>query len=338
MIKFLKEHWILVFALFLLVMMSLPMLYYGNLALDQRIQRGTANFRFAQHPEIGICLNSLMESKWIKEKTIWLKEAKQRNLAIQIKIAHDSLQRQIEQINSLINQKVKVLIIVPVSRSGLENVLQEAARQGVKIIFYEEICDGPADLFIGLDYRTVGKMQAEMVTQKGGAGNYVVFRGPKDSYQAEMLYQGQMGVMKKAPQYKVQAVEVLNNWSAEDAVLKLRTIITHQRLTAVIAPNDLIAGEIAKFLKEQKFPIPYLTGSGGDNSAYQRLKTEEQFLTVYYDYRSMAQTVLAYAAMLSRGRPVSAQPLPAAPGRKLPCRLFPAYLVTNSNLDSYQNR
>ena len=337
--KFLKEHWILVFALFLLMLMSFPLLYYGNLALDQRFQTGTADFRIAEHPAIGICLNSLVEPKWIKEKAIWMKEAKLQNLTLQIKIAHYSLQRQIEQINSLINQKVKVLLVVPVSRSGLEDVLRTATAAGIKVILDEEICDAPADLFVGLDYRTIGKMQAELATREAGAGNYVVFRGPKDSYQAEQLYEAQMAVLSKNPQYKVLAVEVLNNWSAEDAVLKLRTVITHQRLTGVIAPNDVIAEEIAKFLKEQKFPIPYLTGSGGDIAAYRRIEAGDQFMTVSYDYQAMAATVLAYAKILSGGKQVTAtSPLVTLPGAKFPCRLFPVYPVTRNNVAAFQNR
>jgi ABC-type xylose transport system substrate-binding protein len=336
LIKFFREHWILVLVLFLLIIMSIPLLYFGNLLkiLDQR-NGETFPVSYAVSPKIGICFNNFMEARWLKEQEAMLEEAKSPVITVKIYVAHQSLALQTQQILNLINQNIKVLIINPVSNIGLDDILDEARRRGIKIIQYDEPTAGPADLFIGADYTELGRVQASSLLDNIIFHNYLIFSGPKGSYKAEKIYNEAINVLKNyiIPQSNMITID-LPTWSADTAVNKARVVLTRQKLNGILAPNDLIAGEIINFMKEQKLPLPKITGAGAEITACQRILKDEQLITVYFNYQLMAKTAIACA------REFLAHKTPEAPntiiynGKIIPAYLFSVYPVTKSNLKS----
>jgi ABC-type xylose transport system substrate-binding protein len=337
LLKFFKNNWVLVLALFLLLIMSLPLLYFGNLMkILNRQNEDVYSATDSKKPTVGVCLNNLVEARWMKEQAMILEEAKNQGLSIRLKVAHHSLARQVEQITNLIAHHVKVLIINPVSREGLDVVLEEAHRQGIKIIQYDELTTGPVDLFLGVDYREMGRIQATSLLEKAGAGNYLIFRGPKDSYRGEMLYSGQHEIFKLKNNNKLNilAVNTLISWSADEAVNKIRATIFRQKLHGILAPNDLIAEEIIKFFKEQKVALPYITGAGAELNACQRILQDEQLITVYFNYQLMAKTAVISAKefLMNKNSPVPSTVISGS--RKVPANIFPVYQITKSNLKS----
>lgn len=334
MLKFFKNNWVLVLALFLLFIMSLPLLYFGNLlkALNHQTEDIYWN-NVSNYPTVGVCLNNLTEDRWMKEKGMMVDEAKKQGMNIRLKIAQNSLKLQVEQITNLIAHHVKVLIINPVSRDGLDEALKEAHKQGIKIIEYDELTAGPVDLFLGVDYREIGKIQAASLLEKTGSGNYLIFRGPKNSYRAEMLYSGQHNIFKiKSALMNVIAVDTLPIWSADEAVNKTRAITARQKLNAILAPDDLIAEELIKFFKEQKLVLPFITGAGAEITACQRILQGEQLITIYFNYRMMAKIALTSAREYIQGQDPKVPHTVIADGRRIPAYLFPVYPIMKSNL------
>lgn len=307
MVKFVRNHWILMLSLFLLLLMSGPLLYFESL-LRSSVQREVlAEYFPLQHsPEIGICLNDLMESRWMVERSVWKKEASRAGVALQIRVAHHSLPRQIRQIRSLLRQRIRVLIVVPVARHGLAGVLREASGQGVKIVLYDELTQGPADYYFGLDYHQAGQAQAWAVYRKAGPGRYLVLRGPPGSFKTERLVQGQREELQRLAKYQVEVVAVaLDDAWANQTALKTRAIMVHPQLSAVLAPNDLIAAAIDQIWEKQKTAPVFLAGLGMEYGFEQRIRDNGHLLTVQPDYSMLARNTFAAALRMLKGQKIT---------------------------------
>jgi ABC-type xylose transport system substrate-binding protein len=337
LLKFLKNNWVSALALLLLLIISIPLLYFGNLLkILNRQNEYFVSTNSSSKYLVGVSLNNLAEARWMKERAWMLEEAKNRGITINFKIANHSLTRQTRQIANLIAHGARVLIINPVSRSGLEEVLESARRQGIKIIQYDELTSGPADLFLGVDYRETGKIQAKCLMEKSGPGNYIILRGPQSSYRAEMLYNGQRDILriKNNRNVNILAVDILPIWSAEEAVNKIRATIVHQKLHAVLAPDDLTAEELVKFFKEQKITLPFITGAGAEIGACQRIIKGEQVVTVYCNYQQLAKmAVFSAKQLLYRKKPPTSTTV-FSEGKRIPAYIVPVYSVTKDDLKS----
>jgi ABC-type xylose transport system substrate-binding protein len=303
--RFLKEHWLLVLAIFLLFFMSVPLCYFS--VFSARLDPRSAEFGLFAEPEgaprIGICLNDLAELRWTVERAVWSGAARERRIPIQIRIAHHSLERQIRQIRYYMAQRVRVLILVPVSRDGLRAVLQEASGRGMKILLYDELTLGPADFYYGIDYHALGREQAAAAVAAAGPGNYLLFRGPADSEKADWLAGGQLEALRQAERQPVrlQSTVELPRWSAEQAAIKARSLLIHQKIRAILTPSDLIAEEIGRTLAGQQPPYSFLAGLGAEPALRERIKAGGPALTLQVDYAQLARAAFDGARQLLNG-------------------------------------
>jgi D-xylose transport system substrate-binding protein len=337
LLKFLRNNWVSALALLLLLIISIPLLYFGNLLkILNRQNEYIGSTNSSRKYSVGVCLNNLAEARWMKERAWMLEEAQSQGITINFKVANHSLSRQARQIANLIAHGARVLIINPVSSSGLENILEDAQERGIKIIQYDEVTSGPADLFLGVDYREIGKIQAKCLIEEIGPGNYIILRGPQSSYRAEMLYNGQRDIVriKNNSNVNILAVDILSIWSAEEAVNKIRATIAHQKLHAVLAPDDLTAEELVKFFKDQKTTLPFITGAGAEIGACQRIMKDEQLVTVYCNYQQLAKKAVFSAKQLLYRKKPPASTTVFVEGKKIPACIFPVYSVTKNNLKS----
>ncbi|MGD9154593.1 MAG: substrate-binding domain-containing protein [Bacillota bacterium] len=322
--KFFKEHWILVLSLFLLFLMSVPLLYFGNIlrSLD-RHSGGVDRMRLNLPCQVGICLNNLLERRWDIERHQWLAAARKRGVAVQIRVAHNSLARQIRQIRGLIRQKARVLLLAPVAQKGLEAVLQEAKRAGLKIILYDEWTAGPADFYCGPDYRKIGRIQAKALFRRAGAGKYVQFQGPADSFKTTRIVQGQL---EGLPMTHRPAVEVLTvtlpDGSAETAALRTRSLLAHQKFVAVLAPNELVSAEVRRLWAGQEQTAVWLAEMGPEPLGRQRQETSVRRLIVVIDYARLAQAAWDIAGRWLAGAKVESPNMLEVGTRKLPAWLL----------------
>lgn len=336
MVRLIKANWVLAAALFLLIILSMPLIYFGNLLKVMNSQNETSLASGKVQPiDVGVCFDSFMEARWMKEWDVMQEIAREQRISIALKVAHYSLSRQINQIHDLLAHHIKVLILNPVSSKGLEDILDEARSAGVKIIFYDEMTAGPGDLFLGVDYREMGRIQAKKLIEQAGSGNYLVFKGPGNSYHSERIYSGQQEILKMKSNVKVNilSVEALNRWSADEAVTKIRATIVHQKLQAILIPEDLIAESVANFYKEQKSALPFITGAGAELTACQRILHKEQLMTVAWNIPELAKTAVISAKRFIQKKKIL-WPTMEIGNLKIPANIVPVYSVDSTNLQT----
>lgn len=335
MLIFLKKHWILLLSVFLLVLMVLPILYFGTLfrMLDNRSEN-QINLRSNPDPILGICFNNLIEGHSMIEKEVFLSEAKIKKVSVQIRVAHYSLTRQIKQIRGLIRENVKVLIIAPVSKNGLADVLQEAAQKKIKIVLFDELTNGPVDLYCGVDYLKIGKIQATYLAKRTDRGRYLILRGSNNSYKADQIAQGQVETLKIMLKNNIRILtQSLPGWSPEEAALKARTQAMLENVNAILTPNDIIAEEIIKLFEKEGQKLPYIGGVGGERKILRRIISDGRLVTVASDYETLAKIGFDTALKLAAGKRVMFSKSVVYNSKKIPAIIGTPQLINQVNAD-----
>jgi galactofuranose transport system substrate-binding protein len=150
------------------------------------------------------------ESEWRSANTLSIQEAAVE-LGVELKFsdAQQKQENQIAAIRSFIAQKVDVIGVSPVVKTGWETVFREVKAAGIPLILVDRQADVPADLYtayIGSDFTEEGRRAcAEMVSLLGEGGKIVELEGTTGSAPANDRKTGFHECLKASPGMQVIA-------------------------------------------------------------------------------------------------------------------------------------
>lgn len=144
---------------------------------------------------------------------------------------------QIAQINSFILSGVDAICVNAASSTALNDVIQQAMNQGIKIIAFDSIIDLAGAYTMDYDWVDMGERKTQFVMdQIGGKGNVVIVRGVSGAAPDEGIYKGIRNVLDTYPDVKI-AAEVIGEADAtvtQEALLNILSslptidaVITH---------------------------------------------------------------------------------------------------------------
>ncbi|HRY23212.1 MAG: ABC transporter substrate-binding protein [Geminicoccaceae bacterium] len=97
---------------------------------------------------------------------------------LQIQVAGPNAQRQIQQINAMVQQGADAIIVYPISPTALNQVVKNACDKGVLVFAYDSVITEPCAYNTTIDQDEAGRKPAEwLVDQLGGEGKIVVITG-----------------------------------------------------------------------------------------------------------------------------------------------------------------
>src|SRR6201990_762882 len=98
---------------------------------------------------------------------------------LQVQVAGPNAQRQIQQINAMVQAGAKAIIVYPISPTALNQVVKNACDKGVKIFAYDAEITEPCAYNVHIDQEEAGRKTAEWLVDKLGSkgGNIVVITG-----------------------------------------------------------------------------------------------------------------------------------------------------------------
>ena len=97
---------------------------------------------------------------------------------LEVQVAGPNAQRQIQQINAMVQAGAKAIIVYPISPTALNQVVKNACAKGVKIIAYDAEITEPCAYNVTIDQADAGRETAEWLVDKlGGKGNVVMVTG-----------------------------------------------------------------------------------------------------------------------------------------------------------------
>ncbi|MDX3093403.1 sugar ABC transporter substrate-binding protein [Streptomyces sp. ME01-24h] len=308
---------------------------------------------------VGIALPTRAQTRWINDGDNMVKLFKDQGYKTDLQYAADSVDKQVAQVEEMIDRGDKVLIIGAVDGFELGDALQKAARAGVKVIAYDRLLLGSSnvDYYASFNNYQVGQLQAkyiidELKLKKGGhAGPYnlEVFAGDANDNNVQGFFKGAMDTLYeyikdgqlvvKSDQTRLSQVTIFH-W---DGAIATETMTTRLKdyykggstVDAVLAPNDGIARGVITALRSKGYgtgskPMPVVTGQDAEVESVQEIIKGDQSMTVYKDTRKLAAVAVKMAQdLLNNKRPEVNDTETNDNGNKI----VPAYLLAPVAVD-----
>ncbi len=149
-------------------------------------------------------------------------------VALEVQVAGPDAQRQIQQINSMVQAGAEAIVVYPISPTALNQVVRAACRKGVMIIAYDAQITEPCAYNVSIDQEEAGRATAEWLVDKlHGKGNIVVITGVPGTSVDTLRTKAAKEVFAKHPGLKIVA-ETPGMWSQAVARTELSKILaTH---------------------------------------------------------------------------------------------------------------
>jgi ribose transport system substrate-binding protein len=152
---------------------------------------------------------------------------------LRIQVAGPNAQRQIQQINSMVQAGADAILVYPISPTALNAVVKEACSRHVIVAAYDSVISEPCAYNFHIDQRLWGQNQANwLVKELNGKGNIVIISGVPGTSVDLLRKQGEQDVLKNYPNIHVVA-QANGMWSQAVARTELSKIIATHPWTGI---------------------------------------------------------------------------------------------------------
>ncbi len=265
---------------------------------------------------VGVSWNNYAEERWAKWDEPAIKAALTAGGATYISNdAKSSAETQANNVDNLISQGAKVIIILAQDGTAIKPSVAKAIAAGVPVIAYDRLIEDPKALYITFDNKLVGKLQAQAILAAKSSGNFAIIKGNKadanaDFLRAGMVEAGVPDVGKTDPNGKIVIVgeTYTDNWDPANAQKEMEQILTanNNKIDAVISENNGMAGGVVAALKAVGLAgtVP-VSGQDGDAAALNRIALGTQTVDVWKDARMLGDAAGKAAIQLCASTDIS---------------------------------
>ncbi|MGY4645695.1 multiple monosaccharide ABC transporter substrate-binding protein [Cellulomonas sp. URHB0016] len=271
---------------------------------------------------IGIAMPTKSLERWNRDGAHLVELLEADGYETSLQYADNKVEQQITQLQNMVNDGAKVLVVASIDGTALGPVLQTAADAGIKVIAYDRLInDTPnVDYYATFDNYKVGTLQGEFLRDalglKDGKGpfNFEPFAGSPDDNNAKFFFSGAWDVLNEyvksgqlvVPSGKApatdddwQSIGILG-WGSDDAQAEMENRLNSfysggTKVQAVLSPNDSLALGISQALEGAgyvpKTDWPLLTGQDADKANVQNMLAGKQSMTVWKDTRALGDAV-----------------------------------------------
>jgi D-xylose transport system substrate-binding protein len=118
-----------------------------GLTLSMGNRKATAGPTSNLQPLIGFSMDTLKESRWQKDKQLFVAAAEKLGARVQVQSANSDDTRQMQDIEALLSNNVDVLVIVPHNARAMATAVNKAHEAGVAVIAKDRrVTDSELDL------------------------------------------------------------------------------------------------------------------------------------------------------------------------------------------------
>lgn len=291
-------------------------LFLGACAPDESVGKAVPEKK--QHTQsdesikIGFSMDTLKEERWLKDQALFKKAVEDLGAEVEIVAANGNDALQLTQAETLIQQGIDLLVIVPHNAEATAAIVHKAHRAGIKVIAYDRLVkNADIDLYVSFDNERVGEMQAEAILELVPKGNYVYIGGATTDNNVHLIKKGVFNVLQPAidrGDIKVVYDQWTEDWSPEKAFLNMTEALAANgnQIDAVIAANDATAGGVIQALEAQGLAgeIP-VAGQDAELAAAQHIVNGTQTMTVYKPIQTLTEQAAALAVRMAEGEDVT---------------------------------
>ena len=214
--------------------------------------------------------------------------------------------KQISDVESLMSQGIKVLIISPVQAEPLTPVVRKVMEANIPVVTLDREVNTPVTCRIGAENRPIGVNAGKFIIQKlNGAGNVIEIEGAVGASATIGRHDGFRDALAAAPRIRVVADQFCDylREPAEKFVQETLQRFGPGQIQAIYAHNDQMAlGAIKVVEAAGRLKEITIVGIDGENSAFQAIKDGK--LAATFTYPFCAPQGIQYAYNLAIGEQV----------------------------------
>ena len=310
---------------------------------------------------VGVSMPTQTTERWIADGAAVKSQLEEAGFDVDLQFANDDIPTQGQQIDQMITQGVKVLIIAAIDGTALAPQLENAAAQGITIISYDRLIRDSAnvDFYVSFDNFKVGVAQGQSLidgleARGEGPFNIELFAGSLDDNNAHFFFNGAMSVLQPkiddgtftvvSGQTDIEQAATLG-WQQEAAQKRMEDLLTANyqgdaKVDGVLSANDGLARGIITALQNNGYSgtvadgFPIVTGQDAEIASTKLIQDGIQYSTIFKDTRLLAeQAVTAAQDLLAGNEPEANNTEDYDNGVKVvPSYLLDVVTVTQDNL------
>jgi putative multiple sugar transport system substrate-binding protein len=286
---------------------------------------------------VGIVLPTKDEPRWVQDEQRFKDALDGTKYTTEILFSQGSSAKEKENVETLINKGIEVLIICPQDGDAAAAAVEAAKKEDITVISYDRLITSTdaVDYYVTFDSIAVGAAQAQYLVDhaKGSGQPLYLYAGAATDNNAFLFFEGAWSVLQpkiadgtfvianssEAVALKDKAKlsrdemskiigQVTTNWDPNEAKNKAQTHLTAAAAdmkgdVAVLAPNDGTARNIADVFASDSAVTSYVvTGQDAEKASIQYVIDGKQSMTVFKDVRTLVKDAMGMAVSILDGK------------------------------------
>ena len=277
----------------------------------------------AEKIKIGLSFSDFATERWKNESDLMTKLLEEKGYEVISAEANHDVKLQNDQIDNMVSQGVKGLIVIAEDGDAVVTSVDKAADAGVKVIAYDRLIKtSKIAAYLSFDNVEVGRQQAlGVMTALGLPGSttwtkdnpakVVQLAGSPTDNNATLFTKGQTEVLQPyvdSGVIKIVAQQGIDNWDAANALKAMENILTAQgnKVDAVVASNDGTALGALQAMKAQGLAgIVPISGQDATADGSNSIVKGELTVSILKDIRNLSPLAIDVMDKLIKGEAVS---------------------------------
>lgn len=256
---------------------------------------------FAADATIGVALPWLGTQNWAEANDMFKTQLEAAGFKAIVQQADQKVPQQQQQIESMIQNGAKVIVVGPVDGSQLGTVLEEAKASGIKVIGYDRLIENTTAVDGVVQFGSVktGELQGQALLDglaaKKGSGPYNIelFGGGPADPNAPNFFKGAMSVLQ--PKIDDGTLVVVSgqkdftqcatmDWDNSKAQARMDSLLSgfysNKEIAGVLCPNDGIARACITACEQAGQKAPVTSGLDAENESVKWVWEGKQYSTI----------------------------------------------------------
>ncbi len=281
---------------------------------------------------IGVSMPTQSLQRWNQDGANMKAQLEAAGYTVELQYAGDNdIPTQVNQLENMISQGCKVLVIAAIDGTSLTKVLEGAKQNNIKVVAYDRLImnSDAVSYYATFDNFKVGTTQGGFIKDQlkldtaAGPFHIELFTGDPGDNNVNFFFGGAMSVLKPyidskkliVPSGQVSQAQVSTvNWNTEEAQKRMENLVSAigygpngTKLDAVLSSNDSVANGVTNALvgagyRKGNFPI--LTGQDCDKPSMKNILAGTQSMSVFKDTRTLAKQVVKMVDAIVKGQTV----------------------------------
>ena len=274
---------------------------------------------------VGVAMPTQDLQRWNQDGENMKEQLEAAGYTVDLQFAANDIPTQVSQIENMIANGCKVLVVASIDGDALGTVLAQAKEAGIPVIAYDRLImnSDAVSFYATFDNWLVGTKQGEFIEEAlnlkeddGKTYNIEFITGDPGDNNINFFFDGAMSILQPyldsgklvCPSGQTEkAVVATANWATDAAQSRFENILSSfyadgTQLDAVLASNDSTACGVENALEASYTgEWPVITGQDCDIAIMPNLVNGKQSMSVFKDTRTLAAKTVEMVDALMKG-------------------------------------